>query len=164
MKLRNKKTGEIIDLNKGSITGHGTTIQLQAIDRYNKPIWNYNSLAELNEVWEDYEEANGWWYIDENYEAHTTNSTLRDERKDREIGNCFSCKEDAEKAVQKLKAWKRLKDADFSITGWDNSIGDDYYKPAQIVIRLNNNPDDFDEYEDIGPFKNDLDLLFGGKE
>ena len=41
MKLRNKKTGEIIDLNKGSITdvGLGSGIQLQATDRYNKPIW-----------------------------------------------------------------------------------------------------------------------------
>ena len=55
MKLRNKKTGEVIDLNKGSITdvGVGTTIQLQATDRHNKPIWCYHSLAELNEEWED---------------------------------------------------------------------------------------------------------------
>lgn len=55
MKLKNKKTGEIIDLNKGSITdvGLGSKIQLQATDRYNKPIWVYDSLAELNEVWED---------------------------------------------------------------------------------------------------------------
>lgn len=55
MKLRNKKTGEIIDLSKGNITdvGFGTSIQLQATDRYNKPIWSYHSLAELNEEWED---------------------------------------------------------------------------------------------------------------
>lgn len=81
MKLRNKKTGEIIDLSKGSITdvGYGSSIQLQALDRYNKPIWNYNSLAELNEVWEDYEEPKDLWIID------------------------------AEKAVKKLEVWKRLK-------------------------------------------------------
>lgn len=59
MKLRNKKTGEIIDLSKGGITdvGLGTSIQLQATDRYNRPVWNYKSLAELNEVWEDYKET-----------------------------------------------------------------------------------------------------------
>ena len=57
MKLRNKLTDEIIDLSKGSIkeTCFGTKIQLQVTDRHNKPIWVYNSLAELNEVWEDYE-------------------------------------------------------------------------------------------------------------
>lgn len=45
MKLRNKKTGEVIDL---SIFG----IQLN-IRKENQPI--YHSLAELNEEWEDYE-------------------------------------------------------------------------------------------------------------
>lgn len=59
MKLRNKLTDEIIDLSKGSIkeTCFGTKIQLQATDRHNKPIWIYNSLAELNEVWEDYSQS-----------------------------------------------------------------------------------------------------------
>lgn len=45
MKLRNKKTGEVVDL---SIFG----IELN-IRKENQPI--YRSLAELNEEWEDYE-------------------------------------------------------------------------------------------------------------
>lgn len=47
MKLRNKKTGEVADL---SIFG----IELN-IRKENQPI--YNSLAELNEEWEDYKPA-----------------------------------------------------------------------------------------------------------
>lgn len=34
----------------------------------------------------------------------------------KEIGNCFDTIEEAEKAVEKLKAWKRLKDKGFRIT------------------------------------------------
>lgn len=47
MKLRNKKTGEIRDfiINKDKIQ------TASAID-----CWEYSSLAELNEEWEDYEE------------------------------------------------------------------------------------------------------------
>lgn len=79
------------------------------------------------------------------------------------FGNSFDTKEEAEKAVEKLKAWKRLKDKGFEITGWDNSIGDDYYKPAQILIRLNGDPD-WDEYDNIDDIKEDLNLLFGDEE
>ena len=56
MKLRNKKTGEIDDFLFEVITDR--------IDFYRrvgttetKNIWRYNSLAELNEEWEDYEPA-----------------------------------------------------------------------------------------------------------
>ena len=61
MKLRNKKTGEIFKVTYFNI------------------ISDYNTLAELNEEWEDYDET----------------------------------REQAEKAVEKLKAWKQLKDKGF---------------------------------------------------
>lgn len=54
MKLRNKKTGEVDDFLFEVITNR--------IDLYRrvgssdtKNIWKYNTLAELNEEWEDYE-------------------------------------------------------------------------------------------------------------
>ena len=53
MKLRNKKTREIIDFNSITDTCFGSKIQLQATDIHDKPIYIYNSLAELNEEWED---------------------------------------------------------------------------------------------------------------
>lgn len=56
MKLRNKKTGEIIDLEIGRITdsGYGSSILLFPVAAVNES-YAYSSLAELNEEWEDYE-------------------------------------------------------------------------------------------------------------
>lgn len=36
-----------------------------------------------------------------------------------DIGNCFQTEEEAEKAVEKLKAWKRLKDSGLKFKGWN---------------------------------------------
>ena len=94
MKLRNKKTGEIIIL----------------IDHI---FDNYNSLAELNEEWEDVpEKPKEYWFID--YDGgiipfNRNKETVTDNLM-KSIGNYFETKEEAEKAVEKLKAWKRLKD------------------------------------------------------
>lgn len=38
-----------------------------------------------------------------------------------EIGDCFQTKEEAERAVEKLKAWKRLKDSGLKFKGWNKS-------------------------------------------
>ena len=38
-----------------------------------------------------------------------------------EIGNCFQTEEEAEKAVEKLKAWKRLKDSGLKFKDWNKS-------------------------------------------
>lgn len=56
MKLRNKKTGEIIDLSEGFIreTYNGEFIQIKPVAISNKQGYLYGSLAELNEEWEDY--------------------------------------------------------------------------------------------------------------
>ena len=37
------------------------------------------------------------------------------------IGNCFQTEEEAERAVEKLKAWKRLKDSGLKFKGWNKS-------------------------------------------
>ena len=70
MKLRNKKTGEIKDVES---LGHEKSLR----DKYGPQVtlsWDtgyenlgecrtYNSLAELNEEWEDYEEPKEHWCI-----------------------------------------------------------------------------------------------------
>ncbi len=38
-----------------------------------------------------------------------------------EIGNCFQTEEEAEQAVEKLKAWKRLKDSGLKFKDWNKS-------------------------------------------
>ena len=58
MKLRNKKTGEIIDLEEGHITdsGYGSSILLYPDAAINES-YTYSSLAKLNEEWEDHKPA-----------------------------------------------------------------------------------------------------------
>ena len=121
MKLRNKKTGEIIE-HGIRVIGSDSNI--------------YNSLAELNEEWEDYEEPfstsfytivdgkikhcifyreriaccpdDAWAYLKDDGREHI--------KQLKEVGLYFETKEEVEKAVEKLKAWQRLKDKGFKIT------------------------------------------------
>ncbi len=115
MKLRNKKTGEIMDdvqyRNYSLSDGFGF--------RMNGKEWEYHSLAEFNEDWEDYEENELYFCITGFNDGVTY---MRNHNKplnqfDISIGNYFKTREEAEKAVEKLKAWKRLKDKGFRFTG-----------------------------------------------
>lgn len=55
MKLRNKKTGEIGNVNM-AFSLDKFTVEDQRIETNSNPIktWEYTSLTELNEEWEDY--------------------------------------------------------------------------------------------------------------
>ena len=139
MKLRNKKTGEIREIR--DVLGGGLYV-------------NYDSLAELNEEWEDYEEPKETWYIDcdgEVYEPTRLNQFDLDRMSN--IGNLFENKEEAEKAVEKLKAWKRLKDKGFKFDGWSAGLG----KNKIYTIFFSHNDGEYD-------LNKDLDLLFGDEE
>ena len=83
MKLRNKKTGEISEVN---FIPHGTT------------------LAELNAEWEDYEDQDEYWYTDSEGNVDSCKKFDELDRPAKEIGNYFETKAEAEKAVEKLKA------------------------------------------------------------
>ena len=143
MKLRNKKTGEIVSLSIFGITINSRTEK--------QPV--YRSIAELAEEWEDYEEPKEYWYIDTfgkcDISAETIGEYENIEAFAKEIGNYFETQEEAEKAVEKLKAWKRLKDKGFRfIDHIDRDSG-------QGMTR----------YEWNGYINGeDLDLLFGGEE
>ena len=128
MKLRNKKTGKIID-SKELLT------DIYLIDLFSKDFdYFVSKLAKIQEEWEDVpEEPKEHYFITEyggvfslnEYEGLNNVANVEDYK---QIGNYFETKEEAEKAVEKLKAWKRLKDKGFEIEGWDNNIGDNYYK------------------------------------
>lgn len=152
MKLRNKKTGEIIE---------------KYPDRFvinsGEQISQYDSLAELNAEWEDVPEEpkdKGYWYIDDLCRMRYS-SELLDEIDDRPnnwmirklCDNYFDTREEAEKAVEKLKAWKRLKDKGFRFLGYYHRLGETKSK-GEIGFEM-------DDYEGT---KQDLDLLFGGEE
>ena len=150
MKLRNKKTGEI----GYPYFQNWKEITCVIVDENAIQIAEYTSLAELNEEWEDYEEPkdNGYWYYDtfnKNIDIEFYPTNTDDEKADIEIGNHFSTQEEAEKAVEKLKAWKRLKDKGFRFKGWE--IPTDNRKI--IIIEGNCIAD-----------SEDLELLFGGEE
>lgn len=137
MKLQNKKTGEIVPASNIAV-GIG-----------NDGKW-YDSLAELNKDWKDYEEPKGYWSYDTFNNDVTFNSIANeDDRKaDQAIGNYFETEEEAEKAVEKLKAWKRLKDKGFRITL------NDYKGNAWLQANWGNLQGDY----------SDVLLLFGGEE
>ena len=139
MKLRNKKTGEIVEVEScNSTTG---TIGLffaegRECDRA------YSSLAELCEEWEDYKEPKNFWFIDEyspacgvlakNYNPDFWRYDEYHIDKLKQIGNYFSSKEEAELAVEKLKALAQAKRDGLSFSGW-------YYNDDGLVILANTN-------------------------
>ena len=133
MKLKNKKTGEIAE---------SSILNSELVVHYDDGrVERYSLLPE------HYEEPKEWWYIDIHGPHKVTNNDeyyqkVKDASK--EVGNYFSSRENAEKAVEKLKAWKRLKDKGF--------INEQVFS-----MNLNwCNPDD----DDWKAFK----LLFGGEE
>ena len=161
MKLRNKKTGEIglVHCDATMFSNKiGLFIDNNHIDLRN-PYKIYTSLAELNEEWEDYEEPKTFWAISwagepEEYDAKKTPQELKDMAE--EIGNYFESKEEAEKALEKLRAWKRLKNKGFKADPWDYDGGN--YQERIRTVRMLFRVKDYKEND------TDLDLLFGGEE
>lgn len=151
MKLKNKKTGEIIIPSDYTFATYDDGI------RYGRH--TYYSLAELNEMFEDYEEPKDFWYIEPNGVIARIDEwdccTDSDIEIMKVLGNYFETKEEAEKAVEKLKAWKRLKDKGISLhlqkqfrgdgIGYSRTIYTDFTKDSQEIVK-------------------DLDLLFGGEK
>ena len=153
MKLRNKKTGKVkdvwvqasyVNVSEGITVGAGNVLIANDIH-------HYDSLAELCKEWEDYEDPKEYYYISDNgYVCHRTEDA--GESWDvfrKEIGNYFETKEEAEEAVEKLKAWKRLKDKGFRFDCWDN---EDRATIHDFVI--------YCRIKDLDNINKDLDLLF----
>ena len=127
MKLKNKKTGEIVEATDFNI------------------IADYATLAELNEEWEDYEEPKSVikdiWF----------NSTLANGHF---VEIDFISDEEAERAVEKLKAWKRLRDKGFRFDGYRPD-----FEGFWVIY-----PNDTEGTWCLAEDKKDLDLLFGCEE
>ena len=137
MKLRNKQTGEIRELPDG--------------------FFLCDNLKKICEEWEDYEEPKSWWYIDCNGEVFRGENTDKEHTEEHKlIGNYYNSSREAEKAVEKLKAWKRLKDKGFRFTGInDDEDSQELITQCGILCEA-----------DIYHLEKDADflLLFGGEE
>lgn len=160
MKLRNKKTGEIKEVEKGHFL-------ICYKDDYEATY--VTSLAELCEEWEDYKEPDTYYYVSDcgNIEVSTNDHgyNMPEEiwrkamERRKEAGNYFETEEEAEKAVEKLKALKRLKDKGFVFK--HHEVGSVCTQITEVWIRA-----DFSNGMAFlnDTIKADLDLLFGGKE
>ena len=114
MKLRNKKTGEIAEPFGISCVDGRTFVQFD--DGKGTFKFEARSLAELNEEWEDSPEEpkRDYYYIDYNGTIKCFQYLDFDWQEEmKQIGNYFDTREEAKKAVEKLKGWKRLKDKGF---------------------------------------------------
>lgn len=147
MKLINRKTNEMAYFGDG-------IIDLRKLGCEN--------VAEMIEAgWEDYREEP--CFISEFGKVHPISCMGGDRQRIKwlkEIGNYFETEEEAEKAVEKLKAWKRLKDNKFRFEtfGYDRET----VKNGRVNIMVRAT---FDEKYGDGSIKlSDLDLLFGGGE
>mgnify|MGYP007111674184 CR=1 FL=1 len=137
MKLKNKRSGEIKEFvlfdGKNELQGGAT-------------------LKDLVKEWEDYEEPKEYWYIDYNGTVKCFQYLDYDWQEEMQsIGNYFSSEEEAEKAVEKLKAFKRLKDngmIKYSFHKEKTGIDLDFYTLTILAPRD----------------KDSLNLLFGDEE
>lgn len=152
MKLRNKQTWEI---------GYTAVLRSKAIvvmDENAIQLGSYTSLTELNAEWEDYEEPKEYWWIDTGSipMVRKSNNPILSEDIDKEIGNYFETREEAEKAVEKLKAIQRLKNyyLKFKLDFVKNKIDFTYRLDGTLHSSV-------DEQRII--FE-DMNLLFGGEE
>lgn len=122
-RLRDKETGQVFETIQPVLGGDGM------------------SIAELSEKWEDVpEEPKGkalYWMI------LTLENFIENEPDDKWVDL-----EDCKQMLEKLKAWKRLKDRHFKF--------DDYDILNQTATWLVSR--EYDQYE------NDIKLLFGGEE
>ena len=161
MKLRNKKTGNVfrVEFLSNWQTDDGTEIGFRVCNT--NVVYSYNSLAELNEEWEDYEESKNYFYLTAKGNIHNIEDLDdEDDEQRKAIGNYFETKEEAEKAVEKLKAWKRLKDkCCISFSGINRNI-----KGRPVSVNLDFNNEGKTTFDEAKQNIDDLMLLFGGND
>ena len=170
MKLRNKKTGEIFNF---TIKAETDPTESHFKLRTGSGGWEdglvYGSLEELNEEWEDVpEEPKRHWAIDTSLldgDLITDFEDLGcDWQESKEIGNYFETKEEAEKAVEKLKAVAKLKEFGFRFIDWEldmKTVAD-----GKIWFDIGINTEwNAERLLELKPeVKESLDTLFGGEE
>lgn len=165
------KAGEIFKLKGGNLyyypaeNGTENTHWSDKIMAYHhKTLEKFPNI--LDEWFEEVEEPKNFWFIDEyspacgvlakNYNPDFWRYDEYHIDKLKQIGNYFSSKEEAEKAVEKLKAWKRLKDKGLKFKGIIGYDETHFWFP---------NPNNIEFMFENRETRKDLNLLlFGGEE
>lgn len=109
MKLRNKDDGRVREFGIDETKSFPYYLRDELGNTYRT-----KTLKEIADKWEEIEEPKEYWTISGAGYLWTTEHMSPDTINDlRRIGNLFETKEEAEKVVEKLKAFKRLKDKGF---------------------------------------------------
>lgn len=161
MKYKNKKTGEVRDWDFGD--WYQKILNPDNKENYECSLADFiDRVIKFKEEWEDYEEPKEYWFIDAfgniiqnritKHRGDEYTDMSDDYERQKEIGNYFETKEEVEEAVEKLKAWKRLKDKGFEFMWVDKKNGSVKFgffnKEGKITEEM----------------WQDIDLLFGGEE
>lgn len=164
MKLRNKTTGEIGNLKPYEEDGRIWVW----IGNMSKPEYRYNSLAELNAEWCDYEEDELLYVISAEHKSGYQ-CVLKDDYPEickvaKELGIGFETEKECRIAVNKLKAMAKLKEFGFRFIDWEldmKTVAD-----GKIWFDVGVNTEwDAERLLKLKPeVKESLDLLFGGEE
>lgn len=151
MRLKNKKTGEIKEL-----TVFSDKFYLEDMGFAKGESIKYDTLAELNEEWEDYEDPKDFYIVEQRGTVGSRYRTGAEyEKMFKQIGNYFETKEEAEKAVERLRAWKRLKDKGFKFNSCKIEMSEIIVPEITITAFIHT-----EEPETL----NLVNLLFGGED
>lgn len=153
----NFKLGEVADVDIATMPDGRIKAQAEAKSGGVHTFF-YDDLKTFANDWEDAPKEPEYYYIDIDSGGIAINFAkdlgINADRASKQIGNYFETKEEAEKAVEKLKAWKRLEDKGFKFKGYTDDSGDLF---SCQVIRCS--------FDDFGKeSREDLNLLFGGEE
>lgn len=121
----------------------------------------FESLKGLNEMFEDYEEPKEYWYIDPMVCGAYCTKIKKDEdlyNFNKQIGNDFETREEAEKAVEKLKALTKLCKKGFEF----NSV--EMFGSGLIRIEASIPINEKTTLQERSDITDSLYLLFGGEE
>lgn len=156
MKLRNKKTGYIATADRVWVDDTNENIVIDVDGELHR----YYTLDALKQEWEDYEEPKEYyWFIDDAGIVSIDKILCSEINMRKSIGNYFQTEEEAEKAVEKLKAWKRLKHTGFKFKGLSFEPSKDF---GSIFFEITK--DKYKTYYDCVEFEDDLNLLFGDEK
>lgn len=166
MKLRNRNTGEVVNFIGICVEDDRYELATRQNGHKTHTAWYYDSLEDLLKEWEDCEEPKEFWYIGQDGVIFSDTDTITQDYANRlqAIGNYFETEEEAEKAVEKLKAWKRLKDAGFKFRGWESDKAEHNYAIIHCFMPSLTKKNGIWKSMVFKDIQNILDLLFGGEE
>ena len=145
MKLRNKKTGKVIDSND-------LLTDRFILDLFSRDFDYFNSIIhKIQDDWEECKEPKTFYVIDLDGEILPGDFEDKTIEKSKELGNYFETKEEAERALEKLKTWKRLRDKGFRFKDFAR------LNDCAIIIRATSD-------EGWSEIYDDLNTCFGGEE